>query len=185
MYTDPLHVAYIRSNEWMHAIELQVNRILGTATTSPDTNKREYRLEWNQKQHDIDFFLIALRRLKFSIDAVNKQWSNEAVAQALESFAVTVPDAVDLRDIGEHLDEYDWGKGKLQIAGKLTSQSPSKSWGQVDGGISYGGKNLSIVEAREAARKLHKVVMQELNVAGRDIELTQWPLVQDFWGRNS
>ena len=176
MYSDPLHVAFIRTNQWMQAVELQVNRIIGPTLDPKIDGETKYRNNWNQKQRDIDYFLIALYRLKRGIETVNNLLKSVEIESALRAFDRVTPDLKDLRDIGEHLDDYDWGKGKLEK--QLTTEAPTYSWGPTDGGISYRGKRLTIIQSLAAARKLHQVVMDVLSKRGKEITLTEWPLVQ-------
>lgn len=177
MYNDPLHVAFIRTNQWLQAIELQTNRVIGPTLDPRIVGESNYRNHWNQKQRDIDYFILALNRFQRGIRTVNKLINCKEIECALEIFDKSVPDLKNLRDIGEHFDEYDWGKGKIEK--ELTNESPTYSWGSEDGGITYRGKTLTVIKSRNAARVLHKTVMDTLGKRGKNIALNEWPLVQD------
>lgn len=177
MYDDPLHVAFFRTNQWMQAVELQVDRIIGPTLDPVIDGETKYRNNWNQRQRDIDYFLIALYRLKRGVDTVNNLLKSIEINNALIAFNRVAPDLKDLRDIGEHMDAYDWGKGNLEE--QLTNEAPTYSYGPTDGGISYRGKSLTIIQSLAAARKLHQVVMDVLSKSGKEIDLAEWPLVQN------
>ncbi len=177
MYDDILHLTFIRINRWMHAVELQARRIIGPPIF-PDRGNEAYRNDWNQRQLDIDYFLIALNRLRVAVKSANDTIRDKNVAKALDEFDMKVPDIKDLRDIAEHFDEYDKDVGKLNKKGSLTSESPWYNWGPSDGGVNYKGKQLSVVNSRVAARDLHRVVMQSLAKAGKRIDFSEWPLIR-------
>jgi hypothetical protein len=177
MYDDILHLTFIRANRWMHAVELQAKRIIGPVTDL-SVGHESYRTEWNQRHLDLDYFLIALNRLRVAVRSANETLRNARITTALKVFDTKVPDVKDLRDIAEHFDKYDREVGKLNKKKTVTSESPSYSWGESDGGINYRGKQISVVTAREAARQLHKVVLDTLRKAGKQIDLSEWPLIQ-------
>ncbi len=176
MSSDPIHLIFIRANQWMHAIEMQSNRITGPFANPTKDGMVKYRLDWNQKQRDLDFFLIALNRFRKGIASGNKQIKSREIEEALISFDQNVPDVKALRDIGEHFDDYDLGRGKLKK--HLTNESQSVGWGPEDGNINYRGKKITIKQSREAARKLHQIVMHVLEANGKEIILDEWPLVK-------
>ena len=176
MYDDILHLTFIRANRWMHAVELQAKRIIGPVIDL-SAGHEAYRTEWNQRQLDLDYFLIALNRLRVAVRSANETLKNADITAALRVFDTKVPDVKDLRDIAEHFDEYDREVGKLNKKNTLTSESPSYGWGDSDGSINYRGKKISVVTAREAARQLHKVVLHTLRQAGKQIDLSEWPLI--------
>lgn len=70
MYDDILHLTFIRANRWMHAVELQAKRIVGPVTDL-SAGREAYRTEWNQRQLDLDYFLIALNRLRLAVRSAN------------------------------------------------------------------------------------------------------------------
>lgn len=177
MYDDILHLTFIRTNRWMNAVELQANRIIGPPVL-PDSGNEAYRNDWNQRQMDIDYFLIALNRLRVAVKSANETIRDKNLANALHEFDMKVPDIKDLRDIAEHFDEYDREAGKLDNKKSLTSESPWYHWGPSDGGVNYKGKQLTVVNSRAAARDLHRVVMESLSKAGKRIDLSEWPLIR-------
>ena len=160
----------------MHAVELQAKRIVGPVTDLSGGHEA-YRTEWNQRQLDLDYFLIALNRLRVAVKSANQTLRNADITTALTVFDMKVPDVKDLRDIAEHFDEYDREVGKLNKKRTLTSESPSYSWGESDGSTNYRGKQISVVTAREAARELHSAVLDTLRKAGKQIDLSEWPLI--------
>jgi len=113
MYTDPYYLAFIRTNQWMHAVEMQANRIIGPTIDPNIVGMIKYRLDWNQRQRDLDFFLIALNRLRIAVVSLNKKIKDREISNSLKEFNKDIPDIKDLRDIGEHFDEYDLSQGNL------------------------------------------------------------------------
>lgn len=168
-----MHLAHIRTNQWMHAVELQLQRCLGPVSNRQD-GVEDYRLEWNQRQLDIEFFVISLRRLRLVVEASKRRLGDARLKPALRAFDARVPDVVHLRDIAEHIDEFDRGMGGNK---PLTAESPSHSWGPDSAEVSYGGLRLDLQDATEAARELHGLVMQVLHERGHKVDLSQWPLV--------
>lgn len=177
MYRDPFHLLFIRANQWMHAVELQSSRIIGPITDLEKDGLVKYRMVWNQKQRDIDFFLISLNRLRTAISSANRKINSEEISKALEKFDMRIPDVKDLRDISEHFDDYDNGNGRLQKQNKLLNTSPSMGWGEEDASMNYGGRRITIISARNSARRLHDIVMRVLEENNVQIILDEWPLV--------
>lgn len=183
MYDDPVHVAFIRTSQWMHAVELQLQRVLqpvDRGPITPDTPSprvRQHRLQWNERQRDIDFFVIALNRLRIAAVDARRRLGDKGLRVAVRKFDAAVPDLKDLRDIAEHFERYDWGLGKLVRRGQLSNESPSYSWGEHDADLRYRGKMIRLVAATQAARALHRSVMTVLADRGRAIDLSEWPLI--------
>ena len=166
MYDNPLHVAYIRVNPWMHAVEQQLTRALDEGAHS------------TTRMRDIDFFVIALNRLRTAVEDAKVRINDGRIKPALQAFDQAVPDLVALRDIAEHFEKYDWGIGRLVKKNRLTDEAPGYEYGALDAGITYRGRRLYLVGATKAARDLHAVMMTVLADAGREITLArEWPLI--------
>jgi hypothetical protein len=69
---------------------------------------------YNQQEADCHFLLIAIRHI---LRAAEKLRGDRRVAQADDSFQAAFPQARNLRDILEHLGDYEKGRGKLQQRG--------------------------------------------------------------------
>lgn len=72
-----------------------------------------------QQSADVHFALVAIRNvLRILEDRVAKT-NDERLKAALGEFRAAFPDAWDLRDILEHLLDYEAGEGNLQKAGRM------------------------------------------------------------------
>lgn len=70
---------------------------------------------YNQQEADCHFLLIAIRNV---LRVSAKLRGDQRVAQADQAFQAAFPHAKKLRDILEHLHDYEEGKGTLQTSGR-------------------------------------------------------------------
>ncbi|HET7120137.1 MAG TPA: hypothetical protein VFI17_02660 [Solirubrobacterales bacterium] len=69
---------------------------------------------YNQQEADCHFLLVAIRNL---LRVSERLRDDQRVAQADRAFQAAFPHAEKLRNILEHLHDYEEGKGKLQVSG--------------------------------------------------------------------
>jgi hypothetical protein len=69
---------------------------------------------YNQQEADCHFLLISIRHI---LRLARGHREDPRVAQAHDTFLKTFPQSENLRNILEHLDEYERGEGKLQRLG--------------------------------------------------------------------
>lgn len=161
----------------MQALEIQAERIVGP-TFDPNRDGRvRYRNDWNQRQRDIDYYVIALHRFFKSVKANNTLIKNINVSKAITQFRNTVPEVIKLRDIAEHFDKYDWNEGNFREE-LDQGNAISYYYGPEDGGIDYHGKKMSVKKSLSAARALYKAVIDEMKKAGRTINLSEYPMIK-------
>jgi hypothetical protein len=82
----------------------------------PDSFYQDGVAYFHRMSADCHFLLIAMRNLLRAIEA-QPVGKDRRVIEAREEFEHSVPHAKDFRDILEHLDDYQAGKGRLQKPG--------------------------------------------------------------------
>lgn len=93
--------------KWHYAIAVQRNRI----ETFPDGALRI------QEEANLHFFLVALRNFLLAVRLVGRladPGQSALISRGLTAFEEAVPNAVNLRDVLEHYDDYLFGEGMLQ-----------------------------------------------------------------------
>lgn len=127
----------------MLAVDLQRRRIYDQ---TPD---EAYPARW---WADIQFFIVALRRLRLAAEFARR--ADSELKRAIRDFNATVPDLDRFRNVGEHIDAYAEGRGKDDtvdrhelLEGSL--QGPIYRW--LD-------RELNIDSAHGAAQKLWTAV---------------------------
>jgi hypothetical protein len=105
--------ALAQATLWAHAANIQGLRVLSDAAW-PSSGAMT-------KQGDAYLFVVALRDFrraaKFVGDCLTDANAKSTVATGLSTFDKSLPEATDLRNILEHLDEYAMGKGFLRKSG--------------------------------------------------------------------
>ena len=136
---------------WLAAVELQKTRVEQKGSTS---------------QHlDAHFFAIALRNLLRAVDMA-ATYCPEVVKTGLSRFNEAVPSAKNIRDVLEHFDDYDIGKGKLQRAGMEMALGAISLDIQGDRVIFAGDLHLSLeTAAAEATALVDKVTTGLLSLS--------------------
>jgi hypothetical protein len=109
------------------------------------------------------FAAVALRWLEDIAETANRTLQDDALTSALQEFRAAVPQARNMRNIGEHLPEYILGNGRLQKKpdpqkrrGELRSLG-SMTWTGYDGRgthLTWADTNLDVEVARTAADRL-------------------------------
>jgi hypothetical protein len=116
---------------------------------------------------DFRFLTIALRWLEDIAEHANRALADDGVAAAIQMFRDAVPEARNMRNIGEHLPEYFLGSGRLQGRPDLLAQRGQINqlgvmiWtGHDDHGtrLTWAGTNIDANEARRAADQLYLAV---------------------------
>jgi hypothetical protein len=149
---------------WRHALDLQAIRVLvsGAAGLSGPLTK----------EADAYLFVMALRNFIRGIELIQAtvdQSRRPIVDAGLAEFNDEIPNAVNLRDVLTHLDEYLQGQGRLQ---KRRPGIPSVNWTESTGPEHYAlnigvvGQNLftlDIGKARDAARELEDAAIEAVH----------------------
>jgi hypothetical protein len=63
---------------------------------------------------DAALFAMSLRSLLRAVYAVRDLISSEEIGEAISRFDANVPNAIDIRDVLVHFDDYELGKGRIQ-----------------------------------------------------------------------
>ena len=127
---------------WMVAVQDQSLRVI----------QAEYD---HNREVDSTLYALALRNLLRVAELV-RQFDRQRVKAALAAFEKEVPNLVKLRDILEHFDEYETGRGDLQKKG-LVPREPVSIWWEQNAGtvvVNVGGFSLDVVKASDAASRL-------------------------------
>jgi hypothetical protein len=99
---------------------------------------------------DLQFFVVALRRLRRAAELAASDENPAVIVQAIERFDEALPKLGLLRNVGEHIDEYSREAGR----------DPSVRWRQIQVGgwdrsnLEWLGVNLNADEAMATARQL-------------------------------
>lgn len=108
-----------------------------------------------QRDAEVDtlLFAIALRQLVRAVEFCQPH-SASRIDRALNRFKAAVPAWLDLRDVVEHFDDYERGKGNLQESGRMGSLL---EWFEYDGTtrrLVIPPHSLDIAAAMDAADSL-------------------------------
>lgn len=134
---------------WERAVDLEAQRALDEGSTYLD------------RLIDGRLFLVALRGLIRTCEAIQKLTKEAAFSTAMSRFNAEVPNAIGIRDVFEHWDDYLRGGGRLQ------KKYPDRRVGHAikigrDGSYTIGVPMLSSIEigsARDAAADLARAVL--------------------------
>jgi hypothetical protein len=133
---------------WRHAVQMQAIRILTKNTGMPSGAMT--------RQCDCYLFVISLRDLIRAIELIRRALpaASESLAAALTDFEQQVPNAVQLRDVLEHFDDYSTGQGRLQREhpGTMTSEWYAASDDSYELNISVAPGKFFTLEVRAASR---------------------------------
>lgn len=137
-------------NDAMYAVGLQYRRLHGT---EPEDEKFIFRWWW-----DIQFLVIALYRLRRAAKICYSAYGVQlALQHAVKQFDESLPDLKQMRDIGEHMDEYAVDKQTRHNLSVNRRMLQSGSW---DGTTFHWlTGSLNVDGALAAAIDLHKAVM--------------------------
>ena len=152
--------------EWRHAVDVQAIRVLTPGATASGFSGPV------TKQADAYLFVIALRNLIRGVRLVRATVDvdrRSIVDAGLAAFDAEITNAVSLRDVLEHFDEYLQGQGRLQ---RPRPGIPSVSWTESAGPghfkLSIGVVGQSVLEleigrAQEAAMRLCDVAVEAVH----------------------
>lgn len=120
------------------------------------------------------FAAVALRWLEDIAETANQTLQDAALAAALEEFREAVPEAKNMRNIGEHLPEYILGSGRLQKKTSLHERRGNPrglgamTWTGRDGigtHLTWADTNLDLAVAPTAADRLFLAVRDAVRLA--------------------
>jgi hypothetical protein len=106
-----------------------------------------------RQEIDLQFLLIALRRLRRMAGRVNKLAPDDALRKELGSFDGGLPTLKTMRDVDEHLDEYIVGDGQRKEDIELASLGVSL---RAEGVLEWAGLKLDLDDALVRAERLYK-----------------------------
>jgi hypothetical protein len=139
---------------WINAVALQAGRI-----------DRRHRMQYLESpdaaaiEIDLHFFLVALIRLRRCVERVAKRLPElrAALRQRVETFDESVPSLVRLRNVSEHIDEYNLDEGRDVTVSRRQVQTWYMDTG-ARGGLIWGwiGERLDVQIADEAAVVLYR-----------------------------
>ena len=98
--------------------------------------------------------LTAIRRLELVTERIAEHTGDEAIAAALASFRDDVPDAKDLRDVLEHLDQYAVGQGRRPRTGAQGHWWPRVGYDHGRTFVTIGDLHVDLDAAAAAAVEL-------------------------------
>lgn len=108
-------------NRSMFTIELQHRRL---RTKEPEDKDFIFRF-----QADLEFLMVALRRLRRSADlAVRVALDDDALRSAISDFDSALPDLVKMRNVSEHFDDYALDKPRSRHRDVRRTQLQVSSW---------------------------------------------------------
>jgi len=116
---------------------------------------------------DFRFLSVALRWLEDIAEHANRTLADDKLASEIQAFRDALPEARNMRNIGEHLPEYLLGAGKLQQRADLLAQRGQQNTLGVMIWTGYGGHgtqltwantNIDANAARRAADRLYAAV---------------------------
>src|SRR5436309_1365343 len=102
-----LETAKFVSTQAMHSVRLQWERSQREESDDNSWGGSAFRQE-----ADLQYFLIALRRLRRVAARVEEITQDTDLSQGLEAFDAALPDVKRMRDVDEHIDEYLIGRGR-------------------------------------------------------------------------
>jgi hypothetical protein len=148
---------------WTKAVETQLERVRDAnyrhrLNNSPnEAEKREDPDAERQLHADVYFLALAVRRVLLFHDAFAKQVEDERLGQARVRFDAQAPDAKQLRDFYEHLDEYllDSPAKHVKIPGRSAPVLLSR-WDCDNVVVRFGPLKVDVTLAAVAAIELGK-----------------------------
>jgi hypothetical protein len=121
---------------------------------------------------DFRFLVVALRWLQDIAEHVARATANPGLKAAIKEYENAIPEARDMRNLGEHLPEYLVGSGRMQHRKDLLKQRGHVNqlgvmvWtGSGDHGsrLTWTGTNVDADEARVAADRLFVAIRDATN----------------------
>jgi hypothetical protein len=121
---------------------------------------------------DFRFLTVALRWLEDIAEHANRTLADHELSGAIQAFRDAMPEARNMRNIGEHLPEYLLGAGRLQQQADLLAQRGQTNqlgvmiWtGHAEHGtqLTWAGTNIDANEARRAADHLYLAVRDAID----------------------
>jgi len=97
---------------WTRAVEMQLDRVRDANYRhrlhhSPNEQEKQEDPDAERRLHaDVYFLALAIRRVLLFHDVFAKQVADESLGEARAKFNASTPNAKELRDFYEHLDEY-------------------------------------------------------------------------------
>lgn len=142
---------------WLDAAELQRDRIVENAG------------DGNRDRADAAFFAIAIRNVVRAADLA-RDYEPASVPQALGAFDSAVPGAVKVRDVLEHFDDYERGKGRLQESGDLGDYQPAYARHEDQFVVQVAqGSSLDVQSSCHAARRMVQAIQVALVGMSEDV----------------
>lgn len=105
-----LEMAHSHGNDWMRAVAMQRRRLMKPC---PEDDACFAHTEF-RREIDLHYLLVALRRLLGAARLAYGAGCTE-LASPIAAFERQLPDLPDLRNFGEHFDDYQAGRGRLSI----------------------------------------------------------------------
>ncbi|MEV0677173.1 HAD-IA family hydrolase [Actinosynnema sp. NPDC050436] len=142
--------------QWAATVEQQARRIQDNTTPS----------QISIQQNDANLLILALRNViraaKFAQSRTRDPGLRERISTALANFNVALPNAVAIRDVLEHFDDYSMGAGRQQRTGAISTDSPFQSahFERSSDGyvVNLGSLSIDVAIARREAWRLAYVV---------------------------
>lgn len=162
--------------QWLRAVDLQHERAnapfpaaLAGAVAGQSVSAVALESEVYKRQVDIELYLVALRRLRRAAEfAVRYVPGGRALNAASRDFDRCVPYAITLRNVTEHFDDYQVGRGKARRPGEVgfvtvyTLDNTSDGKPGDGAGFVWGNRAVKCSDATPAARTLHDRVQEFL-----------------------
>lgn len=157
---------------WLEAVELQRRRVLELSRPMPP--QPPYEDNRAALEAELVLFAVALRNLIRAVEWAS-DFEPDPITQALDDFDAKVPHAVDIRDLLEHFDAYEQGRGNLQ--GGKPQKRKRKQQAPTIGDYAYsfvhdaegthlkfkGNLGLNVVKAADAAKQLGETTLTALS----------------------
>jgi len=125
--TSPEHWAIVLGLCWSRLQEGQRALMpLNVPASTPDA-EGDRAMHWSRQAADVHFTLIAIRNVLRIMEDRLKATDNRRLKRLAADFRNSFPDAWNLRDILEHLLDYEAGQGKLQRAEQMPLEEGSPS----------------------------------------------------------
>src|ERR1700722_4066874 len=146
---------------WTRAVELQLERVREANDahrrhSHPDEKERHDDPDAERRLHaDVYFLALAIRRVLLFHDIFAKHVDDERLQAARAKFDASAPNAKELRDFYEHLDEYllDSPRKHVKFPGRAAPVLYSR-WSRDDVVVSFGERDINITCAAVAAIEL-------------------------------
>ena len=103
-------MAHSHGNDWMRAVAMQRRRLMNPCLDDDACfGHTEFRREIG-----LHFLVVALRRLLGAARLAHRTGCNE-LAEPIATFQGQLPDLPDVRNFGEHFDDYQAGQGRVSV----------------------------------------------------------------------